>query len=264
MRSAPRLRLLGVGLVRDERVLLDGIDLEVLEGEHWVVLGPNGSGKSSLLSIAALALAPSSGEVEVLGRRRGEIDLRELRPRIGWAAAGLVDRLRPSLTAREVVMTARHAALEPWWHRYDHEDRAAAVASLERLDVAHLADRSFGTLSSGERQRVLVARTLVVPTGLLLLDEPAAGLDLGAREQLVGGLARLASDPSTPPIVFVTHHVEEIPLSFTHVLLLRGGRVLAAGDLADTLTEAALSAAFSMPLSLSRRRGRWSAVARHA
>ena len=256
------LRLAGVGLTRDGRDLLDDVDLKVAAEERWVVLGPNGSGKSSLLRIAALDLHPSRGEVEVLGERLGKVDVRTHRRRIGWAAAALADELRPSLTALEVVMTARHGALEPWWHTYDDADRAAALDCLARLDVAAYAARTFGTLSSGERQRVLVARTLMGDTGLLLLDEPTAGLDLGARERLVAGLDRLATDPRTAPTVLVTHHVEEIPPAFTSVLLLRDGRVVAAGDLASTLTSRTLSETFGLRLDLRARRGRWTASAR--
>jgi iron complex transport system ATP-binding protein len=215
------LSLRGVGLVRDGRALLDGIDLSVQAGERWVVLGPNGSGKSTLLRIAALQLHPSAGSVTVLGAELGRVDVRRHRQRIGWASAALADALRPELTALEVVMTAKHGALEPWWHTYDQEDRAAALGCLERLGVAGLSGRTFGTLSSGERQRVLVARTLMGSTGLVLLDEPTAGLDLGGRESLVAGLDALAADPSSAPVVLVTHHVEEIPPSFTSVLLLR-------------------------------------------
>jgi iron complex transport system ATP-binding protein len=155
-------------------------------------------------------------------------------------------------------MTARHAALEPWWHTYDAADRAEALDRLERLGVGDLAEREFGTLSSGERQRVLVARTLMGDVGLVLLDEPSAGLDVGGREWLVAGLDALAVDPATPATVLVTHHVEEIPPSFTHAMLLRDGEVLTGGPIEDTLTDASLSATFGLGLRLERRGGRWS------
>ncbi len=260
--GAPALRLSGVGVTRDGRDLLDGVDLAVAPGDRWVVLGANGSGKTTLLRVASLGLGPSRGTVEVLGTRLGEADVRPLRARIGLASAAVADAVRPTLTAAELVVSARSGALEPWWHRSRADDREVALAWLDRLDAASLADRTFGTLSSGERQRVLVARSLVARPGLLLLDEPTAGLDLGARERLVAGLGRLAADPGTPPMVFVTHHVEEIPPGATSLLLLRDGRVLAAGDLATTLTAEALSAAFGLPLRLRHRRGRWSATAR--
>ena len=222
-----------------------------------MVLGRNGSGKSSLLRIASLYLHPSEGTVDVLGQRLGRTDVRTLRTRIGVASAGMADMLRADLTPVEVVMTAKHAALEPWWHRYDDADRARARTSLEQVGVGELADRSFSTLSSGERQRVLLARTLMPEPGLVLLDEPTAGLDLAGREDLVAGLAQLAADPSTPPTVLVTHHVEEIPGGFTHLLLLAEGRVMAAGPLDEVLDADSLSACFGLPLGLERRHGRW-------
>jgi iron complex transport system ATP-binding protein len=260
--AGPALRLRGVGVTRDGRDLLDGVDLDVAADDRWVVLGPNGSGKTTLLRIASLALAPTRGLVEVLGARLGTVDVRRLRARIGLASAAVADAVRPTITAEELVVSARSGALEPWWHEARADDRQLARSWLDRLDVGHLGDRLFGTLSSGERQRVLVARSLVAGPALLLLDEPTAGLDLGARERLVTGLARLAVDPATPPMVFVTHHVEEIPPGVTSALLLRAGRVVAAGDLAATLTDDALSAVFGLPLRVRHRRGRWSATAR--
>lgn len=258
----PVLALAGVTLVRDGRTLLDRVDWEVRAGERWVVLGPNGSGKTSLLRIASLYLHPSQGTVTVLGETLGRTDVRLLRRRIGVASAGFTDLLRPALPARDVVMTARYAALEPWWDSYDDEDRARAGAVLDRLGVGALADRPFGTLSSGERQRVLLARTLMTDPELLLLDEPTAGLDLGGREDLVAGLDALAADPATPPVVLVTHHVEEIPGRFTHALLLREGRVQAAGPLGAVVTDEALSACFGLDVVLERHGGRFSARAR--
>ena len=261
MGSADVLRLRGVGVTRDGTHLLDGIDWSVLPGDRWVVLGPNGSGKSTLLRVAALHLHPSRGSVEVLGRLLGRTDVRTLRRSVGYASAALADDLRSSLTATEVVMTAKYAALEPWWHEYSVDDRAAAVDRLDRLGVAHLADRTFGTFSSGERQRVLVARTLMNDPGLVLLDEPAAGLDAGGREWLVAGLDRLGSDPSSPPSVLVTHHLEEVPPSTTHALLLRDARIVSAGPVDTVLTDDALSAAFGIRMRVERRGRRWSAWA---
>jgi iron complex transport system ATP-binding protein len=250
----------GVGLTRAGRHLLDGIDL-VVDGQHrWVVLGANGSGKTSLLAIAALRLHPSRGDVDVLGHRLGRTDVRRLRRLVGFASAALADVLRPELVARDVVMTAKHGALEPWWHTWTQADRDEAHHCLERLGLQALADRPLGTLSSGERQRVLVARTLMGDPALVLLDEPSAGLDLGARERLVADLARLARDPATAPVVLVTHHLEEIPAGFTHGLVLRDGRAVASGLLADVLTGPVLSQAFGLPLEVHHRAGRWSAT----
>jgi iron complex transport system ATP-binding protein len=256
------LALRNVRLVADGTVILDAVNWEVREGERWVVLGRNGSGKTSLVRIAALYLHPSAGEVEVLGERLGRTDVRSLRTRVGFASSALSAQLRPALSALDVVMTAKHAALEAWWHRYDDADRQRARDLLDRFGVGALAARSLGTLSSGEQQRVLLARTLMTSPGLVLLDEPTAGLDLTGREQLVAALASLARDPTSPPTVLVTHHVDEIPPGFTHALLLRHGRVLASGPLASTLTEAHLSACFDLPLQLAEHAGRFTAWVR--
>lgn len=240
-------------------VLLSGVSWEVLPGQRWAVIGANGSGKSTLLRVASLHLYPSSGTVHVFGEKWGELDVRSLRPRIGLASAALAELLRPGLTARDVVMTARYGALETWWHTYTDHDRAHADAQLVRTGIGHFAGRALGTLSSGERQRVLLARVLMTDPGLVLLDEVSAGLDMVAREALVGALDALAADPTTAPLVLVTHHVEEIPPHFTHVLLLRDGEVLASGPIEATLTSEALSACLGLPVSVERRRGRWSA-----
>ena len=255
------LRLTGVTLVHDGTTVLDGIDWKVADDERWIVLGANGSGKTSLVRIASLYLHPSSGEVEVLGGVLGRVDVRRHRARIGLASSSFGDLLRPQLAAVDIVMTAKHAALEPWWHTYDDADRARALSLLNRLGCLAFADRAFNTLSSGERQRVQLARTLMNDPGLLLLDEPTAGLDLGGREDLVARLGALAADPTTPPIVLVTHHVDEIPPAFTHVLLLRAGRTLAAGPIDDVLTSASLSDCFGLQVELRRHGPRWTAFA---
>ncbi len=257
----PVLRLSAVRLVRDGTTLLDDVDWEVRPGERWVVLGPNGSGKTTLLRIASLYLHPSAGEVEVDGQVLGRTDVRALRTRIGLASPAFGDLLRPDLTGTEVVMTARYAALEPWWHTYDDDDREQAGSLLDRFGVAHVAARAVRTMSSGERQRVLLARAFAGDPAIVLLDEPTAGLDLGGREDLVSRLGALATDPSSPPTTLVTHHVEEIPPGSTHVLLLRGGRILQQGPIEETLTADLLSATFGLPVDLSRRAGRWTAVA---
>jgi iron complex transport system ATP-binding protein len=226
-----------------------------------VVLGANGSGKTSLLRLAGGWVFPTSGTVEVLGHQLGRVDVRTLRRRLGYASGALTQLLRPGVSGLEIVMAAKHAALETWWHTYDDADRARARALLERMGCGHLADRPIGTASDGERQRVQLARTLMVDPDLLLLDEPTAGLDLGGRETLVARLADLAADAGAPATVLVTHHTEEIPPGFTHALLLRAGQVLAAGPLDDTVTAANLSACFDTTVTLERRNGRFIALA---
>lgn len=244
------------------RILVDGLSLEFGAGRVWAILGRNGSGKSTLLRIASLYLHPSSGTVRVLGEELGRTDVRRLRRRVGYSAAAFAELLRPALSVRDVVMTAKYAALEPWWHEYDDADRARAVEMLTRVGCEALAPHVFSTLSSGERQRVLLARTLFTDPGVILLDEPTAALDLAGREQLVTNLDALAADSSTPPIVLVTHHVEEIPPSFTHALLLREARTLAMGQIEECMNVETLSACFGLRLELHRRDGRWLAWAK--
>jgi iron complex transport system ATP-binding protein len=253
------LRFADVVLARDGRAVLDHVDWLVEPGQRWVVLGANGSGKTTLMRLASGYLHPTAGTAEVLGHRLGRVDVRRLRQRIGLASGALTRMLRPSLTAAEAVLSGKHAALETWWHSYDQADRDRALALLDRMGCAGLADHPLATLSDGERQRVQLARTLMVEPGLLLLDEPTAGLDLGGREDLVARLADLAGDPSSPPTVLVTHHVEEVPPGFGHALLLREGRVMAAGPIDATLTEANLAGCFGRPVRLERRGVRWSA-----
>ena len=256
------LALRGVGRTIDGTEVLRGIDWDVHSGQRWVVLGPNGSGKTTLVRIATMWEHPSAGTVELLGQRLGRTDVRRLRAHVGFTSAAMADMLRPSLTAAEAVMTAKHAALEPWWHTYDDEDSRRARAALQRVGCGHRADHRFGTLSSGERQRVLLARAMALEPEVIVLDEPNAGLDLAGREELLGTLRDLAVDPDTPPLVLVTHHADEIPDGFTHVLLLRAGTVLAAGPISETLTSAALSECFGLELGLERRHGRWTAWAK--
>jgi iron complex transport system ATP-binding protein len=260
---SPALELRGISLVRDGRTILHPMDWTVSSGERWLVLGANGSGKTTLLRIASVYLHPSTGSVRVLGEELGRTDVRVLRRRIGLASAALAADLRPALSALDIVMTAKFAALEPWWHQYSDADRTQALSCLARFGVEHFAQRPLGTLSSGEQQRVLLARTLMTDPGIVLLDEPSARLDLGGREQLVRALGELVADRSAPPLVLVTHHVDEVPPGMTHVMLLRDGAVLACGPLDDTLTAATLGECFDVPLELERRtNGRLSAWAR--
>jgi iron complex transport system ATP-binding protein len=255
------LRLEDVHRTTDGVKILRGINWTIRPGEHWVVLGPNGGGKTTLIRIASMWLHPSAGSVQVLGETLGKTDVRRLRERVGFASASMADLLRGELPVVDVVKTALNAALEPWWHEYDESDRTAAVQALDRVGVAHLADRRFGACSSGERQRVLVARALVTNPGLVLLDEPTAALDLAGREHFVKMLTELAGDVTTPPIALVTQHVEEIPNGFTHALLVKNGAALAQGPITEVITSDSLSACFELPLTLERRHGRFAAWA---
>ncbi len=244
---------------RGNQTLLDGIDWDVEEGERWVVLGPNGAGKTTLLSIAAARMHPTSGVAGVLGEVLGTVDVFELRPRIGLASASMAERIPAGEIVGNVVVTASYGIVGRWREHYDDLDYARAMDLLRSLGADHLADRRYGTLSEGERKRVQIARALMTDPELMLLDEPAAGLDLGGREDLVERLGDLAMDTDAPVLVLVTHHVEEIPRGFTDVLMLRQGRVVAGGPIELTLTEDNLSATFGMPLELERRGDRWAA-----
>jgi iron complex transport system ATP-binding protein len=248
-----------VSLDIDGARILDDVSWEIGRDERWVVLGPNGAGKTTLLRIAALYLHPTSGTVDVLGRRLGRCDVRTLREKIAFSSPALAAGLEPSMTAAQVVMTARYAALAPWWHRYTDADRARAIELLDRFRCGALADHKLPTLSAGERQRVLLARTLMNDPGIVLFDEPTAGLDVGGREELVADLTHWARDKERPPIVLVTHHLEEIPPGFTHALVLKAGRVAATGPIEETVTTKSLSEAFELPLRVEASGGRFSA-----
>jgi iron complex transport system ATP-binding protein len=251
----------GVGVRRSGTALLHDVNWRVELDERWVVLGPNGAGKTTLLNLAAGRLHPTTGVAHVLGERIGRTDVNELRTRIGLSTAALAERLPPDERVADVVLTAAWSVVGRWRESYDSTDEARARALLGQLGVGHLADRAYGTLSEGERKRVQIARALMTDPELLLLDEPAAGLDLGGREDLVARLAELAYDPDAPALVLVTHHVEEIPPGFTHALLLRDGGVVAQGLLGDILTADNLSKTFGLPLTVERSGDRWAARA---
>jgi iron complex transport system ATP-binding protein len=255
--SSNSVELRDVLVVYDHQRVLGPLSLDIEPGQRWIVLGPNGSGKTSLVRILSLYRFPSTGTVKVLGERWGRTDVRELRKRIGLASSALRDQFRADISGVEIVITARHAALETWWHSYEPEDEIEARECLRRVGAEHLGDREFATMSSGEQQRVQLARTLMGDPGLLIFDEPTAGLDLGGREELVQTLSSLADDPTTPPIVLITHHTDEIPPNFTHALMLRKGGVLAAGPLGDVLTADNLTKCFGLELRLEQRDGRW-------
>jgi iron complex transport system ATP-binding protein len=255
--SRPVVALQGVTVRREGLAVLDDVDWRVDATDRWVVLGPNGSGKTTLLAVASARLWPTAGSVEILGARLGRVDVRTLRPRVALVSGAVTRQLRADLPARDAVASGRHGALETWWHRYSDEDWARAERLLARGGVADIADRPFGVISEGERQQVLLARALMGEPELVMLDEPFAGLDLGARERLLGHLAGLASDPGGPAVVLVTHHCEEIPPGFTHGALMRGGRMMAAGPLVDVITSDAVSECFGIGVTVGCTSGRW-------
>jgi iron complex transport system ATP-binding protein len=251
------IELHGVTLQREGVPVLRGIDWRVGVADRWVILGPNGSGKTSLLQVAAARLWPTAGSVEVLGARLGTVDLRTLRPRVALVSGAVTRQLRADLRARDVVLSGRHGALETWWHTYTQGDVDRADELLALGGVGALGDRPFGVISEGERQQVLLARALISDPELLLLDEPFAGLDLGARELLLTRLAAVAADAGNPPTVLVTHHCEEIPPGFTHGGLVSGGELTAAGPLAEVVTSARVSACFGLAVTVGCTDGRW-------
>ncbi|GAB77421.1 iron complex transport system ATP-binding protein [Austwickia chelonae] len=252
----------GVGVVRGGATLLDGIDWEIEEGERWVVLGPNGAGKTTLLQLAAARMHPTRGSASVLSETLGRVDVFELRPRIGLASSSLAERIPGNELVRDVVLTASYGVVGRWREEYERMDVSRARRLLQALGAEHLGERTYGTLSEGERKRVLIARALMADPELMLLDEPAAGLDLAGREDLVQRLGEIASDTESPTLVLVTHHVEEIPPGMTDVLLLRGGKVVAAGPVGSTLTRENLEETFRIPLTLEKHGERWAARAR--
>ncbi|HQY33572.1 ABC transporter ATP-binding protein [Actinotalea sp.] len=255
------LDLQDVTIRRGSKTILDRVSWRVVDGERWVVLGRNGAGKTTLLQVASGRMHPTSGRAHVLGELLGSTDVFELRPRVGVASAALADRIPAGERVVDVVLTAAYGMTGRWREAYEALDHERARALLDVFGVGDLAERTFGTLSEGERKRAQIARALMTDPELLLLDEPAAGLDLGGREELVAALTELAADERSPVLVLVTHHVEEIPAGFTHVLLLREGRVHAAGPLDEVLTAENLSQAFGLELTAERHGDRWSARA---
>ncbi len=244
-------------LRRNRKVLVGPVTWSVELDERWVVLGPNGAGKTSLLRIAAAMEHPTSGYAAILGERLGRVDVAELKARIGLSSAALAQRIPDNEVVRDLVVSAGYAVLGRWREEYEEVDTARAVDMLETLGAEHLSDRTYGTLSEGERKRVLIARALMTDPELLLLDEPAAGLDLGGREELVARLGELAADPDAPAMVLVTHHVEEIPPGFSHALLLSEGGIVAQGLLADVMTSENLSRAFGQSIVVEMIDGRY-------
>jgi iron complex transport system ATP-binding protein len=255
------VELAGVSIVRNGSTLISDIDWEVDEADRWVVIGPNGAGKTTLLQVISAQIHPSSGVAGVLGEVLGTVDVFELRPRIGLTSAALAERIPRGERVHDVVVSASYAVVGRWREQYEELDHERADELLAQLRIDGLANRTFGTLSEGERKRVQIARALMTDPELLLLDEPAAGLDLAGRETLVNTLAELAQDDYAPASILVTHHVEEIPSGITHAMLLKGGRIVAAGPLRETLTAENLTKTFDVELSLVEDDGRWAARA---
>jgi len=249
--------LRGVGVRRGESWLLRDINWQVDEEQRWIIMGPNGAGKSTLLDLIGARSFPTTGTAEILGEQLGSVDVFDLRPRIGVASMAMAEQLPASESARDVVVTAAWAITGRWREEYEELDEVRAAELLAAFGVNHLADRTVGTLSEGERKRVMIARALMTDPELLLLDEPAAGLDVAGREDLVSRLGILAADPDAAAVIMVTHHVEEVPPGFTHVLMLRDGQIVAAGPLPDTLTSQTASRTFGLPLSVVRFGPRW-------
>lgn len=258
---SPVLELSNVSIVRGGTRILDQVSWSVDSDQRWVILGPNGAGKTTLLQVAAAAMHPSSGVATLLDERLGATDTAELKPRIGLASSAMAKRIPPDESVLDVVLTAAYAVTGRWNEVYEDIDVARARRVLGEWRLSAFAERRFGTLSDGEQKRVQIARAVMTDPELLLLDEPAASLDLGAREELLQLLGGYASNPDSPAMVMVTHHVEEIPPGFSHVLLLAAGRVTAAGPLAETLTAANLTATFGLPIQLTSSDGRFAARA---
>ncbi|MGO2932899.1 ABC transporter ATP-binding protein [Microbacterium sp.] len=246
---------------RDGRNIVDHVTWQVADDQRWVVLGPNGAGKTTLLQLADTLMHPTAGTVTILGETLGRTDVFEIRPRIGFASSAMAQRIPREETVLNVVLTAAYAVTGRWNEQYENIDERRALRVLGEWKLDHLADRTFGTLSDGEQKRVQIARAVMTDPEVLLLDEPTASLDLGSREELLGLLSGYASSPTTPAMVMVTHHVEEIPVGFTHVLLIRDGGVVAAGPMEETLTADSLTEAFGMPITMSADDGRYAARA---
>lgn len=255
------LQLSDVSVVRNGRAIVDSVSWTVEDDQRWVVLGPNGAGKTTILQLSSTLMHPTSGSVGILDAELGKVDVFELRPRIGIASTAMARRVPFEETVLNVVMTAAYSVTGRWNEDYEDIDEKRARRVLAEWHLEDLAERRFGTLSDGEQKRVQIARAVMTDPELLLLDEPAASLDLGAREELVTLLSGYARSEDSPAIVMVTHHVEEIPAGFTHALLLADGKVVAAGPITEALTSDTLTATFGLPIELTERDGRYSARA---
>jgi iron complex transport system ATP-binding protein len=257
----PILELSNISVQRGDRVILGPLDWQVLEGQRWVILGPNGAGKTTLLQVCSSLIHPTSGEVKILGQTLGKTDVFELRTRIGLTSSKLVEQLPGDELVIDVVLTAAYAMLGRWQEKYDLWDESRAMALLTALGVRELGGREFGSLSDGEKKRVQIARSLMADPELLLLDEPASSLDLGGREDLLKRIETFASDSLAPATVIVTHHIEEIPSGTTHALLLKDGRAIAQGVIDSVISDANLTTAYGLPITVQNQGGRYFARA---
>jgi iron complex transport system ATP-binding protein len=257
----PILELSNISVQRGDRTILGPLDWQILEGQRWVILGPNGAGKTTMLQVCSSLIHPTSGQVQILGETLGRVDVFELRTRIGLTSSKLVDQLPADELVIDVVLTAAYAMYGRWQEKYDLWDESRAMALLTALGVRELGNREFGSLSDGEKKRVQIARSLMADPELLLLDEPASSLDLGGREDLLKRIEAFASDSLAPATVIVTHHIEEIPAGTTHALLLKEGKVIAQGVIESVITDANLSVAYGLPISVQSQNGRFFARA---
>jgi iron complex transport system ATP-binding protein len=251
----------GVGFVREERAILEDISWVIDASERWVIVGPNGAGKTTLLSMLASMAHPTSGSLTILGETLGKTDVFELRPRVGFASSDMTSRIPYNETVLDSVLTAAYGVTGRWREDYEDIDTRRALRVLTEWRLDNLAHSTIRVLSDGEKKRVQIARAVMTDPELLLLDEPAGSLDVGAREDVIEMLDHFASDPGSPAMVMVTHHVEEIPTGFTHLLVIAEGRIVALGPISETLTGAVLSEAFGRPLSVTHNNGRYQAAA---
>jgi len=257
----PVLNLQNVSVIRDGETILGPLDWQVNENERWVILGPNGAGKSTLFALCSTQIHATTGSVEILGSKLGAVDVFEVRPRIGFMGSTLVNLFPEDEKVIDIVLTAAYAMLGRWNESYELWDESRAQGLLTTLGVRELAQRNFSTLSEGEKKRVLISRSLMSDPEILLLDEPASGLDLGGREDLLNRFDLLANDPYAPATLIITHHIEEIPAGSTHALLLKSGKIVGSGPIATVITSENLSVAYDMPISVSIMNNRYSANA---
>lgn len=253
--------LQNVSIVRSEKPILDSVTFAASSSERWVVLGSNGAGKTTMLRVCAAQIHPSSGQATILNQRLGEVNVFELRTRIGFASSALANQIPNSESVLNAVMTASYGVTGRWNEEYDSIDERRAMRVLREWELEDFAQRAFGTLSDGERKRVQIARSVMTDPEMMLLDEPVASLDLAARELTLRLLSGYATSGAAPAMVMVTHHLEEIPAGFTHALLLQDGKILARGEIGATLTSEAISETFRFPLRVSYLDGRFSATA---